>query len=50
MVSHDLSFVPSRCSRIIVLDKGEIIMDGEKEKILASDLINTIFRKKGERQ
>lgn len=50
MVSHDLSFVPSRCSRIIVLDKGEIIMDGEKEKILTSDIINTIFRKKGERQ
>ena len=50
MVSHDLSFVPSRCTRIIVLDNGEIIMDGEKEKILTSDTINTIFHKKGEGQ
>jgi len=47
MVSHDLSFVPSRCTRIIVLDKGEIIMDGDKEKILTSDTINSIFHKKG---
>ena len=50
MVSHDLSFVPSRCTRIVVLDKGEIIMDGEKEKILKSDTINVIFHKKGGRQ
>ena len=47
MVSHDLSFVPSRCTRIVVLDKGKIIMDGEKEKILTSDTINVIFHKKG---
>jgi zinc/manganese transport system ATP-binding protein len=50
MVSHDLSFVPSRCTRIVVLDKGEIIMDGKKEKILTSDTINVIFHKKGGRQ
>lgn len=50
MVSHDLSFVPSRCTRIIVLDKGKIIMDGDKEKILTSDTINSIFHKKGEGQ
>ena len=49
MVSHDLSFVPSRCARVIVIDQGEIIMDGKKEKILTSDVINTIFHKKGER-
>ena len=46
MVSHDLSFVPSRCTRIVVLDKGQIIMDGEKKKILTSDTINTVFQKK----
>jgi zinc/manganese transport system ATP-binding protein len=43
MVSHDLSIIPSRCTRIIVLDKGNIIMDGEKNKILTSEKINTIF-------
>jgi ABC-type Mn2+/Zn2+ transport system ATPase subunit len=48
MVSHDLSFVPSRCKRVIVLDKGKIIMDGTKDRILKSDIIDNIFHKKGE--
>lgn len=43
MISHDLSFIPSRCHRIIVLDHGKIIMDGDKKKILTSGTINTIF-------
>jgi len=47
MVSHDLSFVPSRCNRIVVLDKGKIIMDDEKTRILKSDIINDIFKNNG---
>ena len=47
IVSHDLSFVPSRCKRIIVLDHGKIIMDGTKEKIFNSDIFNSIFNGKG---
>ena len=47
MVSHDLSFIPERCMRIIVLDKGKIIMDGSKEKILKSENIKNIFKKGG---
>ncbi|UCD14228.1 MAG: metal ABC transporter ATP-binding protein [Thermoplasmatales archaeon] len=46
IVSHDLSFIPSRCSRVIILDKGRIVMDGEKEKILTSSIIDTIFHEK----
>lgn len=45
MVSHDLSFIPSKCSRVIVLDKGKIIMDGKRKDILTSDMITTIFHK-----
>lgn len=45
MVSHDLSFIPSNCSRIIVLDKGKIIMDGKKDDILTSQIITKIFNK-----
>jgi len=47
IVSHDLSFVPSRCKRIIVLDHGKIIMDGSREKILKSEIINSIFNGNG---
>jgi len=45
MVSHDLSNVPANCNRIIVLDKGQIIMDDLKEKILSSNNIENIFKK-----
>jgi zinc/manganese transport system ATP-binding protein len=44
MVSHDLSFIPSNCTRVIVLDKGNIVMDGTKKKILTSDGIKNIFQ------
>ena len=45
MVSHDLSFIPNRCSRIIVLDRGRIILDGEKNKILKSKVIKQLYSK-----
>lgn len=45
MVSHDLTNVPANCNRIIVLDKGQIIMNNTKEKILRSETIDKIFKK-----
>jgi zinc/manganese transport system ATP-binding protein len=47
MVSHDLKRVPEKCSRVIVLNKGKIVMDGKKEKILDSQTIHTIFNGNG---
>jgi len=44
MVSHDLTNVPANCNRIIVLDKGQIIMDDNKKKILKSENIEQIFK------
>lgn len=44
MVSHDLSFIPSSCDRIIVMEKGHIIMDDTKENILSSEKIDNIFQ------
>ncbi len=45
MVSHDLSFIPMKCSRVVVLDKGKIIMEGKRKDILSSDTITSIFHK-----
>lgn len=45
MVSHDLTNVPKNCKRVIVLDKGKIIMDNKKEEILKSETIDKIFIK-----
>ena len=50
MVSHDLRMIPSRCSRMIVLDKGKVIMDGKKEKILKSEIIHNIFNGNGRKK
>lgn len=44
IISHDLSFIPSSCDRIIVMEKGHIIMDDTKENILSSEKIDNIFQ------
>ena len=44
MVSHDLSFIPSGCKRIIVMHKGKIILDGNKNEIINSKFIENFFK------
>lgn len=36
MISHDLSMIPRGASRILVMEKGKIILDGEREEVLSS--------------
>lgn len=36
LTSHDLSNIEEVCDRIIILDKGKIIVDGQKEAIIGS--------------
>ena len=43
MVSHDLTFLPSTCNRIVVMDKGRIVKDDKKEAVLNDDLIHSLF-------
>ena len=50
MISHDLRRVPARCSRIIVLDKGKILMDGKKQEVLKSSLIKNMFNGNGRKR
>ena len=47
MVSHDLKKIPMGCSRIIVLNKGKIVLDGNKEDVLKSKIVKTIFNGNG---
>ncbi|RLI62591.1 MAG: metal ABC transporter ATP-binding protein [Candidatus Asgardarchaeum californiense] len=47
MVSHELRSIPKECSRIIVLDKGKIIMDGDREEILSSEIVHSLFHNGG---
>ena len=47
MVSHDLSFIPERCNRILVIDKGKILMDGKKKEILSSETVKDILKNGG---
>jgi zinc/manganese transport system ATP-binding protein len=50
MVIHDLGFIPARCNRIIVIDNGKIIMDGDKKSILHSKVIQNIFNGSGRKK
>jgi len=49
MVSHDLSFIPQKCSRILVINKGKILMDGTKEGILSSDNVKNLLKNGGKK-
>jgi zinc/manganese transport system ATP-binding protein len=49
MVSHDLRKIPARCSRIILLEKGKIILDGNRD-ILKSKTIKEIFNGNGRKK
>jgi len=43
MVSHDISKVPRGCDRIVVIDKGRIVMDGPRDEVLASEDLARLF-------
>lgn len=47
MVSHDLTFLPSKCNRVMVMDKGMIVKDDKKEVVLNDDLIHSLFPQEG---
>jgi zinc/manganese transport system ATP-binding protein len=47
MVSHDLTFLPQRCNRVIVMDKGSIVMDDTKENVLQSEIVTSLFPEGG---
>ena len=43
MVSHDISKVPRSCDRIVVIDKGRIVMDGPRNEVLSSEDLARLF-------
>ena len=43
MVSHDIGNVPLSCNRIVVIDKGRLVMDGPREEILSSGNLRGMF-------
>jgi zinc/manganese transport system ATP-binding protein len=43
MVSHDISKVPRGCDRIVVIEKGRIVMDGPRDEVLASEELARLF-------
>ena len=47
MVSHDLNYIPTKCNRIIIIDRGTIVLDDEKDKVMKSKFIIDLFRKNG---
>lgn len=43
MVVHDLSFLPRDCCRIVVLKRGKIVFDGNREEALTEKLLSGLY-------
>lgn len=43
LVEHDLDFVKEVATRIVVLHQGRIVMDGDFDAVVHSDLVRTIY-------
>jgi len=44
MVSHDLGFIPERCNRVLLMNKGKIILDEAKSKALKSKIVKNTLK------
>ena len=40
MVTHDMSFIPDRCNRAVLMNRGRIIADGTPEEVLNHSFLN----------
>jgi zinc/manganese transport system ATP-binding protein len=47
LVLHNLKMIPENCNRIIVLDKGKIVLDGQKNSVLESSVVDNLFHNGG---
>lgn len=48
MVSHDIAGVPHYCNRIVVMEKGLVLMEGSREEVLVSPRLRELFASWGE--
>lgn len=44
IVIHDIASIPKACNRVIVMDSGKIVADGNKEDILKPELISMGYK------
>jgi ABC-type Mn2+/Zn2+ transport system ATPase subunit len=43
IVSHDIAAVPEACDRIVVIDKGRVVMDGPRDEVLEAEEMSRLF-------
>jgi branched-chain amino acid transport system permease protein len=43
IIEHDLEFVREISSRIIVLHQGHLVLDGNVEEVVSSEVVRTIY-------
>ncbi|MDI6811598.1 MAG: ATP-binding cassette domain-containing protein [archaeon] len=48
MVTHDMSFIPERCNRAVLMNGGRIIGDGTPEEVLNRVFLNLLMRRQRE--
>jgi iron complex transport system ATP-binding protein len=45
-VTHHLNDIPPQVERVIVLQKGAVVADGPKHRVLTSELLSEIYQSK----
>lgn len=43
LIEHDFDFVKRVCSRLIVLHRGELILDGEVDAVVNAEIVREIY-------
>jgi len=43
IIEHDMNFITEFCSRIVVLDQGQLVLDGSPEEVRNSKLLQEIY-------
>jgi branched-chain amino acid transport system ATP-binding protein len=48
VIEHDINFIQKFCSRIVVMDVGRVVLDGDPDIVRESDLLKEIYFGKGD--
>lgn len=43
LVCHEMEVIPSRCRRVLLMDEGEIVGDGEPENVITSERLSALY-------
>jgi branched-chain amino acid transport system permease protein len=43
LIEHDLDFVKEICTRLVVLHRGQLVLDGPVDEVVNSEVVQEIY-------